>query len=52
MEAEGLLDDLEAFMVRMEEELAYRTPDGYTPGLRFITHLWEPLRHMYRCECV
>jgi hypothetical protein len=23
-------------------------PPGYTPGLRFMSHLWEPLRAHYR----
>lgn len=25
-----------------------RLPPGYNPNLRFMSHLWEPLRHMYR----
>jgi hypothetical protein len=24
---------------------------GYTPGLGYMSHLWEPLRAEYRCAC-
>jgi hypothetical protein len=49
MEAEGLLPQLESFMQTLEGELGWRAPEGYTEGLKFVQHLWDPLQHMYRC---
>lgn len=33
----------------LEAALRVKFPPGYTPGLRFMSHLWEPLRAHYRC---
>jgi hypothetical protein len=40
------LDDL---MLQLERHYNRRLPEGYNPNLRFMSHLWEPLRHIYRC---
>lgn len=39
-------------MVQLEAKYGRRLQPGYNPSLRFMSHLWEPLRHMYRCEGV
>jgi hypothetical protein len=49
MEAEGLDSELEDIMVQLEAKYGRRLQPGYNPSLRFMSHLWEPLRHMYRC---
>jgi hypothetical protein len=33
---------------QLETALHVKFPPGYTPGLRFMSHLWEPLRAHYR----
>lgn len=52
MEAEGMGAELEDIMVQLESKYGWRLQPGYNPSLRFMSHLWEPLRHMYRCEAV
>jgi hypothetical protein len=37
---------------QLEAALRVKFPAGYTPGLRFMSHLWEPLRAHYRCGIV
>lgn len=49
MEAEGLGAELEDIMVQLEAKYGRRLQPGYNPSLRFMSHLWEPLRHKYRC---
>lgn len=39
------LDDL---MAQLEKRYGRRLPPGYNPNLKFMSHLWEPLRHIYR----
>lgn len=51
MEAEGLMSDLEDLMKQLEKKYGQRVPNGYNPDLKFMSHLWEPLRHIYRCVC-
>lgn len=48
MEVEGLMPELEEFLLCLEQRMGYRAPDGYTSGLRSLTHLWDPLNHTYR----
>lgn len=51
---EDLSPDMEIFtkqMVRdLESALKMEFTPGYTPGLRFMSHLWEDLRAHYRCK--
>lgn len=49
MEAEGLIPELDDLMLQLERHYNRRLPEGYNPNLRFMSHLWEPLRHIYRC---
>jgi hypothetical protein len=35
---------------QLEAALRVKFNPGYTPGLRFMSHLWEPLRAHYRCR--
>lgn len=49
MEAEGLMSELDDIMAQLEAKYGRRLPHGYNPNLHFMSHLWEPLRHMYRC---
>jgi hypothetical protein len=49
MEAEGLMPELDDIMAQLEAKYGRRLPHGYNPNLPFMSHLWEPLRHMYRC---
>mgnify|MGYP001807298022 CR=1 FL=1 len=49
MEAEGLMPELDDLMLQLERHYNRRLPEGYNPNLRFMSHLWEPLRHIYRC---
>ncbi|WIA41530.1 hypothetical protein OEZ86_008900 [Tetradesmus obliquus] len=37
---------------QLEAALHVKFPPGYTPGLRFMSHLWEPLRAHYRPLCL
>ncbi|GLC42878.1 hypothetical protein PLESTM_001392800 [Pleodorina starrii] len=39
---------LRACVARMQSTLGFALPPGHTPGLQVMTHLWEPLRVMYR----
>lgn len=32
----------------LEEALKVKFPPGYTPGMKFMSHLWEDLRANYR----
>jgi hypothetical protein len=49
MEAEGLMPELDDIMAQLEAKYGRQLPHGYNPNLHFMSHLWEPLRHMYRC---
>jgi hypothetical protein len=46
---------MQQYTQRMVEELAeslkMKFEPGYTPGLKFMSHLWEPLRAHYRWVC-
>jgi hypothetical protein len=33
---------------QLEAALRVKFPPGYTPGLRFMSHLWEPLKAHFR----
>jgi len=48
MDAEGLRPQLDDLMAQLEERYGQRLPSGYNPNLKFMSHLWEPLRHIYR----
>jgi hypothetical protein len=49
MRADPTLRHLPAEMVReLEATWGVHFQDGYTPGLQFMGHLWEPLRATYR----
>lgn len=50
MEAEGLMPELDDLMAQLDRKYGKSLPPGYNPNLRFMSHLWEPLRHMYRCS--
>jgi hypothetical protein len=49
MEAEGLMPELDDIMAQLDAKYGLHLPHGYNPNLHFMSHLWEPLRHMYRC---
>lgn len=49
MEAEGLLGDIEQLLQQLEHYLGSRVAEGYNPKLKFMSHLWEPIKHVYRC---
>jgi hypothetical protein len=49
MEAEGLMPELDDLMDQLDRKYGKSLPPGYNPNLCFMSHLWEPLRHMYRC---
>lgn len=53
MAAAGLLPEAEDLLATLERRLASSggglgVADGYNPRLRFMQHLWEPLKHCYR----
>jgi hypothetical protein len=48
MEAEGLAGLIPDLVTRMEDALNIKFPPGYTPGLKFLDHLWDELHVHYR----
>eukprot|EP00879_Flechtneria_rotunda_P023592 GHRR01024959.1.p1 GENE.GHRR01024959.1~~GHRR01024959.1.p1 ORF type:complete len:452 (+),score=112.94 GHRR01024959.1:201-1556(+) len=46
--AAGELAELEDLIGQLEQQLGRKMPDGYNPQLRFMSHLWDPLKHVYR----
>jgi hypothetical protein len=48
MAAEGLDGEIEDLVCQLERHAGCRVPDGYNSELRFMCHLWDPLRHVYR----
>jgi hypothetical protein len=50
MAAEGLEGELEDLVCTLERHTGCTVPDGYNSELRIMCHLWEPLRHVYRCD--
>ena len=49
MEQEGNGELLQGMVSSLEGVFGVELPQGYTPGLRGMFHLWEPLRAIYRC---
>jgi hypothetical protein len=48
MAADGLEDELEDLVAQLERHAGCAMPEGYNSELRFMCHLWDPLRHVYR----
>ncbi|KAF6254461.1 hypothetical protein COO60DRAFT_1627872 [Scenedesmus sp. NREL 46B-D3] len=48
MAADGLEDELEDLVCQLERHAGCKLPEGYNSELRFMCHLWDPLRHIYR----
>ena len=45
-------EDIEEYIARCEEKFGYKFKPGRNPDLRFMAHLWEPLRVMHKPLCV
>uniref|UniRef100_A0A383VKF9 AB hydrolase-1 domain-containing protein n=1 Tax=Tetradesmus obliquus TaxID=3088 RepID=A0A383VKF9_TETOB len=48
MAAGGLEGELEDLVCQLECHAGRKVPAGYNADLRFMSHLWDPLRHVYR----
>jgi hypothetical protein len=36
----------------LQSVIGMKFPPGHTPGLKFMSHLWEDLRATHRCVCM
>lgn len=45
---EGQYDLVQYMVQRVEEVADHQFPEGRNPNLKFMAHLWEPIRHLYR----
>ena len=48
MQEAGLIPELEAFLDEVEAIAGIKLPLGYNPDLKFMSHLWEDVPHVYR----
>lgn len=48
MEAAGNGDIPEKMLIELERVFDIKFPEGYNPHAKFLAHLWEPLRSVYR----
>jgi hypothetical protein len=48
MATDGLEEELEDLTCQLEQHAGCKVPEGYNSSLRFMCHLWDPLRHVYR----
>lgn len=48
MERGGSMHELEDLVLHLEGCIGSRITDGYNPEVKFMSHLWEPIKHVYR----
>lgn len=48
MKSEGLGHVGREMLYAFENATGMTFPEGHNPDLKFMAHLWEPVRHVYR----